>query len=81
MSVTDGQLTRRYSVVLVPDQEDGGYVVEVPALPGLVTFGMTVDEAIAMVREAIEGWIEVQVETGRPIPIEEEPVQVIVLAV
>ena len=36
---------RRYTVVLIPDLEDGGYVVTVPALPGCVTEGGTFQEA------------------------------------
>jgi predicted RNase H-like HicB family nuclease len=73
--------SRRYSVVLVPDPDEGGYVVEVPALPGLVTYGRTMDEALEMARDAIQGWIEVQEETGRPVPAETEPVQVVSLVV
>jgi predicted RNase H-like HicB family nuclease len=34
-----------------------------------------------MARDAMEGWIEVQIETGRPVPIEDEPVQVVTLDV
>jgi len=42
-----------YTVLLNPDDEDGGYTVTVPALPGVVTQGDTLDEALAMAREAI----------------------------
>lgn len=59
---------RRYTIVLVPDLEDGGYTVLVPALPGCITEGDTVEEAIAMAKEAIEGWIQVAKEQGEPIP-------------
>lgn len=44
----------RFAVVLTPDLHDGGYTVTVPALPGIVTDGETVDEALAMAREAID---------------------------
>ncbi len=33
----------RYTIVLDPDVEEGGYTVTVPALPGVVTQGETVD--------------------------------------
>ncbi|HVN63537.1 MAG TPA: type II toxin-antitoxin system HicB family antitoxin [Candidatus Binataceae bacterium] len=46
-----------YQVALVPD-EDGGYTVLVPALPGCISFGATVDEAIENAREAIELHLE-----------------------
>jgi antitoxin HicB len=39
---------------LLPKEPEGGCIVTVPAFPGCVTFGETVDEAIAMAREAIE---------------------------
>src|SRR5258706_8920194 len=38
----------RYSIVLEPDPDEGGYTVTVPALPGVATQGATVDEAIEM---------------------------------
>lgn len=37
---------------------EGGYTVLVPALPGCVTFGEDIDEAIAMAKEAISLCIE-----------------------
>jgi len=43
----------RYTVVL-EQEEDGGYVVSVPALPGCVSQGDTRTEALNNVREAIE---------------------------
>jgi predicted RNase H-like HicB family nuclease len=46
-------------VILEPG-EDFGFVAEVPALPGCVSQGMTRQEALANVREAIELWLEVE---------------------
>ena len=62
---------RRYTVVLTPDVEDGGYVVTVPTLPGLVTEGDTLEEALDMARDAIIGWIATLAERGEPIPEEQ----------
>jgi antitoxin HicB len=62
--------THTYTVHLEP-AEEGGYVVTVPALPGCVTQGETYEEALAMAREAIEGWLDVLARHGTPIP--EEP--------
>ena len=39
--------------------EEGGYWAEVPALPGCITEGETVDEVMANLKDAIEGWLEV----------------------
>jgi predicted RNase H-like HicB family nuclease len=44
-------------VFLYPD-ETGWWVAEVPSLPGCVTQGATVAEAIQNVRDAIEAWID-----------------------
>jgi antitoxin HicB len=48
---------RRYMVLFEP-AEEGGYVVTCPALPGLVTEGDTLDEARAVARDAIRGYLE-----------------------
>ena len=45
--------------VVVEQDEAGYFVAEVPALPGCLSQGKTHDEAIANVKEAIEGWLEV----------------------
>jgi antitoxin HicB len=48
---------RRYKILL-REEPEGGYTVTVPVLPGCVTFGKTLNEAIDMAREAIEIYIE-----------------------
>ena len=63
--VTIGLMTRR--VLLYPG-EDGFIVAEVPSLPGCISQGMTRDEALANVREAIGLHEEVLRERGEPIP-------------
>ena len=52
---------------------EGGFTVTVPALPGLVTEGDTIEEARAMVRDAIRGYLESLVKHGEDIPIEPSP--------
>ena len=39
--------------------EEGGYWVEVPALPGCITEGDTMEELENNLKDAIEGWLEV----------------------
>lgn len=58
-----------YTVIL-EQEEDGGYVVTVPALPGCVTQGDTRDEALGNVREAIELYVEDCLAAGDPVPTE-----------
>ena len=43
-----------FTVLLVPDVESGGYTVLVPAMPGCITHGFSIDEALANAEEAIE---------------------------
>jgi predicted RNase H-like HicB family nuclease len=50
-------LNLQYPVTLYPDQE-GGYVAQIKDLPGCLTQGETLDEAIANINEARELWIE-----------------------
>ncbi|HVF48684.1 MAG TPA: type II toxin-antitoxin system HicB family antitoxin [Pyrinomonadaceae bacterium] len=56
-----------YKVIMTPD-EDGGYVVICPALPGLVTEGDTLQEARDMAADAIRGYLESLRMDGLPIP-------------
>jgi len=48
-------------------EAEGGFTVSVPTLPGCITYGENVDEAIAMAKEAIELYIEELQERGETI--------------
>jgi len=50
---------KKYSVILHPDTEDGGYWVECPSLPGCASQGDTLEEALEMIKDAIEGHLQV----------------------
>jgi predicted RNase H-like HicB family nuclease len=45
--------------IIMEQDEAGYYVAEVPALPGCLSQGRTAEQAIANIKEAIEGWLEV----------------------
>jgi predicted RNase H-like HicB family nuclease len=70
----------QYTVVLKRDEE-GNWLVSVPALPGCHTWGKTKEEAVANAKEAIEGCIESLRATGEPVPREEPAVEVAVVSV
>jgi predicted RNase H-like HicB family nuclease len=53
--------------MLHPEPE-GGFTVNVPSLPGCITYGENVEEAIAMAKEAIELYIEELKDRGDEIP-------------
>lgn len=61
---------RRYTVLLMPDPEDGGYTVTVPAMPGCITEGDTLDEALDHARDAIRLYIEDLEAEGQTAPEE-----------
>ncbi len=50
---------RKYTVLLRPDTEDGGYWIECPELPGCASQGDTVEETLEMMKDAIEGRLAV----------------------
>jgi antitoxin HicB len=62
--------TRLCDTVLMEQNEDGGYTVTVPSLPGCISEGSTREEALAEIEEAISGYIEVARKLGKPIPVE-----------
>jgi predicted RNase H-like HicB family nuclease len=55
-------------VLLTPDEEDGGYVAECPAIPGCVSEGDTVEVALANIKEAIEACLESLAAHQQPLP-------------
>jgi predicted RNase H-like HicB family nuclease len=46
--------------IVVHEADEGGFWAEVPALPGCVSQGETMDELLANVREAIQAWLETE---------------------
>jgi predicted RNase H-like HicB family nuclease len=62
-----------YSVVL-HDADEGGYWVEVPALPGCYSQGESREESLGNVREAIELYLEGLQERGAEVPRDDDVV-------
>ena len=67
----------KYRVVIESD-EDGIFVAECPALPGCISQGKTRDEAVANIKDAIEGYLASLLKHGEPVPppITEEVIEV-----
>jgi predicted RNase H-like HicB family nuclease len=63
-------MRRAFTVVF--DKEDDGYTVTVPALPGLVTGGGTLEEARRMAMDAIRCHLESLLKDGEPLPVEQQ---------
>jgi predicted RNase H-like HicB family nuclease len=64
-------LSHTYTILLDPDE--GAYTVTVPALPGVVTQGGTIEQCLERVHEAIALHLAAIAEDGEPIPEERDP--------
>ena len=58
----------RYEMIIYWSDEDGGFVVEVPELPGCMADGATYQEALSHAEVIIQEWLETAQALGRPIP-------------
>ena len=66
---------RTFSIVVDPDPNEGGFTVTVPALPGCITQGESIEECLANAREAIALYIEDLIASGESVPEEKESPQ------
>ena len=57
-----------YHINVFFSDEDGGWIADIPDLPGCSAFGTTAEHAVAEVERAKEAWLAVAVEDGRPVP-------------
>ena len=69
--------TLRYKIHIRPET-DGTYTVIVPSLPGCLTFGDTIEEALEMAKEAIDVYIQSLIARGKELPIEEDQIEAII---
>ena len=67
--------------ILLRKEDDGTYTVIVPSLPGCLTFGHTVEEALEMAKEAIEGFIECMIARGEEVPVETDEAMICTVAI
>ena len=65
---------RTYRIVLRKEPE-GAYTAFVPSLPGCITWGENVDQALEMAKDAITGYIAVLEEEGESIPDDNETLE------
>jgi predicted RNase H-like HicB family nuclease len=67
----------KFRVTMYQD-EDGMFIAEVPSVPGCVSQGKTREEARANVADAIRGCLEARRESGLPLVVETEEIEVMV---
>jgi predicted RNase H-like HicB family nuclease len=67
----------KYRTIIEQD-EDGNYTVQCPSLPGCISEGKTREEALANIKDAIQGYLASLKKHNEPIPpsIEEETVEI-----
>ncbi|MGB7553319.1 MAG: type II toxin-antitoxin system HicB family antitoxin [Candidatus Korobacteraceae bacterium] len=78
MPAEDHRTIYRFTVIFEKENE-GGYHVFCPTLPGCHTQSETVEEGVSNVREAIQLYVETLLEDGLPIPQEDifiKPVEI-----
>jgi|WetSurMetagenome_2_1015567.scaffolds.fasta_scaffold1657087_1 antitoxin HicB len=49
-------------------EPEGGYTVSVPSLPGCISYAETFEQALDMIKDAMDGWLVVARAEGVPIP-------------
>jgi antitoxin HicB len=54
--------------IMLHKEPEGGYTASVPALPGCITYGEDLDEALTMAKEAVELYIEELKSRGEVVP-------------
>lgn len=61
----------RFHVIFTYDPEYQGYVADVPELPGCMSQGKSLDEAVENIKDAIKGYLYVQEKHGRSLELRE----------
>ncbi len=64
MKTLDDHMKTPYRMEIIEDEDEGGYVVSYPDLPGCITCGETIESAIANALDAKKAWIIAALEDG-----------------
>ena len=64
MKTLDEYMKAPYRMEVVEDPSEGGYVVSFPDLPGCLTCGETLEQAIANAQDAKKAWLQAALEDG-----------------
>lgn len=67
MKTIDEYMSLPYKMEIVPDPDEGGFVVSFPDLPGCLSCGDTIDSAVANAIDAKRTWLEAAIEDGTEI--------------
>lgn len=64
MKTIEDYLKLPYRLEIIPDIEEGGYVVTYPELPGCISIGEDIQDAIENAQDAKRVWLEAAIEDG-----------------
>lgn len=62
----------RYTVLITPDPDGDGYIAEIPALRGCLSYGETLKEALENIDDAMVGYLAVMYNDGRELPMDDD---------
>ncbi len=68
MKMIEEYMERPYKMEIVRDATEGGYVVSFPELPGCLTVGETIEDAVKNSEDAKRAWFEAAIAEGLSIP-------------
>ena len=68
MKKLDKYFKQPYRMIVVPDSDEGGFAVSYPDLPGCISTGDTIEEALKNAEDAKKEWIKAAIEEGITIP-------------
>lgn len=64
MKTIEDYLRLNYTMEVIKDPDEGGFVVSFPELPGCITCGQTLENALANALDAKKAWLEAALEDG-----------------
>ena len=64
MRTVDEYMKFPYKMEIVSDTEEGGYVISFPDLPGCISMGDSIEEAMINAEDAKRAWIEAAISDG-----------------
>lgn len=64
MKTLDEYMKMPYKLEIIPDTEESGYVASYPELPGCITCGKTIADAVVNAEDAKKAWLTAAIEDG-----------------
>ena len=64
MKTLNEYMSMSYKMEIIEDQDEGGFVISYPDLPGCITCGETIESAMQNAKDAKREWIRAALEEG-----------------